>query len=532
MRRTNNNADNTVPYASTSTGGVAGRTRVKARRNSSTPNPTNTKRASEPRMWNPYNQGGAMMPRRGSQSAALFTDEAIEHAARHTPLWLIKQLPYLHPSVDMALYTALTLMCPVDGIKIVATPPAAGGTTPDGSVDVNDVDTASLNQMWDMQPAEVGGSLHGLQLMLSNEMILTGMAGAEGVPGPELTGLRRVWPVDALSIAFLRPTRDADLTPYQRQMYPQAAPGAQGTANTVTFGWQKLDEATFKWNAIGQTVDTPEGKSLFSSATNEALCDLALMQDLRDAVHNAAWPRMLLGVDKQILHKTAVEVYGLRGKKATDWVDEQYAKVLLYAEEIAPNQNVVHEATGKVENLGGGNFDGLEGVLSFLRQRVAQSLKTLPTLLGINDGSTFNYTSVEWNIYAQGLETIRQCVASILVDIANLHLRLIGSTSTARAIYEPIRTNDALVAANTEGVTIANNLSKEQAGYVTHDEASLAVTGHKARAEAQPGIIVPMKATEATTGGDASTPPKNAPTNNEQTTQEDRNAKKQTADNK
>lgn len=535
----NSNSEKSVtPYASTSTGGVAGRTQVRPtrRRTTSAPPPTvptNTRRQSEPRIFNPYLQGGSMMPRRGDYAAALFTDEQIEHAARFSPLWLIKQLPYLHPSVDMALYTALTLMCPVDGIKIVAVPADAPATTAEGSVEADDKDTMSLNQMWAQLPAEVGNGLHGLQLMLSCEMMLTGMACAEGVPGPELTGIRRVWPVDSLTIAFLRPNRDADLQPYQKQRYPFAAPNAQN--NNATYGWQPLDASTFKWNAINQTIDVPEGKSMYASATNEALCDLALMQDLRDAVHNAAWPRMLLGVDKTILHKIAVEVYRYMGKKATDWVDEQYARVVEYAQNIAPNENVVHEASGKVENLGGGNFDGLSDVLSFLRQRVAQSLKTLPTLLGINDGSTFNYTSVEWNIYAQGLETIRQCVATILVELANLHLRLIGSTAVARAIYEPIRTNDALIAANTKGVEIANAISMEQAGYQTHDEASMSVTGHKAVAPAQPGIIVPMKATEATAtpaNGAGTTPPKQAPTNNEQTTQEDRNGKKSTDDNK
>lgn len=528
-----------VPYASTSTGGVAGRTQIRPNarigRQPAPPMPKNENRKTEPRIYNPYQTGGTIMPRRGDMAKSLFTDEAIEHAAIHSPLWLIKQLPQLHPSVDMALYTAITLMCPVDGIHIIAVPKGAPATVPGGTVPTDDKDTASLNEMWDSQPSEVGGSLHGLQMILTAEAILTGMACVEGVPGAELTGVRRVWPTDSLSIAFLRDNRDADLTPYQRQRFPDKSPNA--IQPNGTFGWQRLDALTFFWHSINQTVEMPEGKSMCASAVNEALCDLALMQDLRDAVHNAAWPRLLLGVDKKLLHEIAVNVYKLQNwKKAADWVDDQYEKIRAYANDIGPNENVVHDASGKVENLAGGSFDGLEGVLSFLRQRVAQSLKTLPTLLGINDGSTFNYTSVEWNIYAQGLETVRQCVAQVLVDIANLHLRLIGSTSIARAIYDPIRTNDALVEANTDGVRLANAIGKEQAGYIEHDEAAMSVVGHKAVAPAQPGIVEPIPGAPTQGGGQSTNPKadKNATTKptNEQTTKEQRDAEKQRKDNK
>lgn len=446
------------------------------------------------------------------------------------PQRLLKLLPELHPSVDMALNTALRLTCPVGGVKIVAELPDAADGSVDGGSEVDAAACASLDAMWAQLPPEAGGSLRGLQTMLTEEMLLTGMAAAELVPGPPLAGVRRIWPVDTLTLEFWRPDRESDLELRQRQLWPQA----KRSKPAWQWGWQALPSDRVKWRSLEPRVDNPHGRAPYASALNEALADLALMQDLRDAVHNAAWPRLEVGVNLAELHRTAVEVYRIGNPKAAaDWVKERWQSVVDYVAGLRSDDNVVHDSTGSVKNLQPGSFQGVEGVLSFLRQRVAQSLKTLPTLLGINDGSTFNYTSVEWAIYAQGLETLRSIVAELLVEIANAHLRLIGSRSIARAVLEPIRTNDAQVEANTESTRITNATNKEKLGYLTHDQASMEVVGRKAAAKAQPGVIEPL-IPQTPAGGVVGTRkqgkpgPKNIPQNpnNEGTTKEQRNAEK------
>lgn len=466
---------------------------------------TPTKRKSEPASWTPYASGGPLgiYARRGADPLQFFSSEQLRDLVITNPLRVIRDLPRIHPSADMALNTAMQLMCPADGAKVIAEDPNPDGTlsADANEANVNAKDTAALIAMFDQLPAEVGGGLRGLRAILSAELMLTGMLVVEACPGQPLQGVVDIWPVDSLTCELTRKTRGARLTLQQRVRFPEAAPNAQGTRRDGLWGWQELPSETCFWAAVGQEAGDPHGRAPFAAALNEAIADMALMQDLRDAVHNAAWPRHDVGVNLTELHRVAVEVYGMRNAKAAaEWVNERFQEVVDYVANLGADDNIVHDSTGKVTMLQPGSFQGLEGVLSFLRQRIAQSLKTLPTLLGINDGSTFNYTSVEWAVYAQGLETYKAIVDEVITDICNLHLRLIGSKAKARIISSKIRTNDAQTDANAESTRITNATNKEKLGYVTHDQASMEITGKKAAGKPVAGVIEPLPQAPAVGG--------------------------------
>lgn len=451
------------------------------------------RRLSEPPNWTPFNDGGpfGIVPRRGLDPLALFSSEQLRDLAITNPMRLVTMLPDIHPSVDMALNTYLRLTCGEDACQVVAEDPDALAGE-DGTVEPNQQDTVSLNAMWASLPSEAGGGFRGLRTMLAIQAALTGMLVVEAVPGPVLTGVSRVHPVDSLTTDFTRDNRDADLTLRQRQRWPVAS-GVSDARRGWLYDWVPLPPDRVFWRAMDQTVDGPHGRAPYASAVNEVIADLALMQDLRDAVHNAAWPRIEVGVNLAELHKVAVEVYRISdATRAAQWVTARFQEVVDYVANLNADDNLVHDSSGNVKTMEPGSFTGLEGVLSFLRQRIAQSLKTLPTLLGINDGSTFNYTSVEWAIYAQSLESMMCVVDEVLTDVANFHLRLIGSKSQAKAIRKGIRTNDLQVAANTKSTEITNATNMEKLGYLTHDQASMSVTGRKAVAPAQPGVVEPL----------------------------------------
>lgn len=496
--------------------------------------PPSKKRSSEPDGWNPLGTG--VIPRRGTDPLQYFTSDQLRNLVLTNPLRVIADLPYLHPAVDMALNTALRLTCTEDGLTIFA---EDGTTDAEGAAVPNPEDTASLDAMWARLPAEVGGSLRGLRTMLMQYGILTGQAIVEAIPGPPLQGISRVLPIDPLTTGFNRKDRESDLTLRQWQRFPTNPQATQSPGigqSQWSYNWVEMPMERVKWRSFDPDMKNPHGKSFYTTALNEVLADLAMMQDLRDAVHNAAWPRTKIGVNLTELHKVAVEVYRIGDpKRAAEWVTTRFNDIVEYASNLGPEENVVCDSSGTVETLQAGSFTGLEGVLSFLRQRIAQSLKTLPTLLGINDGSTFNYTSVEWAIYAQSLETVACVVDDVLIDISNLHLRLIGSKSIARAKRTGIRTNDNQVDANTLSTTITNATNLEKLGHITHDQGSMMTVNRQAAGPAQPGVIEPLPtepgptAATQTQGTRKDKPgPRNLPpgSNSTGTTQEDRNAKK------
>ncbi len=490
-------------------------------------------RLSEPKGWTPFAPGGLGIMARRTNVDPMFghTSDMLMSFATSQPMKLLSLLPTIHPSVGFAMWSALRLMFPAEGFSIechAMAPDKSGVTQPD------DQSTKLLEDFWKSLPQEVGG-LNGLATTLGIQALFTGLVCIEGVPGVTLKGLSRAWPVDSLSITFIRPGRNADLEPYQKQMYPNwgnigqggrpfwwgTTPGGQlaapagaprggtswnggGQANDNTpeqqaamllgMNYVHMDKNTFFWRAIDSDVDDPYGMAPYSACLSEVLADLALMQDLRDAVHNAAWPRTKVGVNLTELHRVAVEVHRITDPKlAAQWVMARFNETVDYVGDIRSDDNIVSDSSGDVQTLQPGSFLGLSDVLTFLRQRIVQSLKTLPTLLGISDGSaTMNNTSIEWGIYAAGLESIRAIVCDVIIRLSNLHLRLCGRKAVAVAKYQPIRTNDELVDANTENVQLQNAQLHEKMGYKSHDEAGQKMTGHKPVKAPAAGMIEPL----------------------------------------
>jgi hypothetical protein len=97
--------------------------------------------------------------------------------------------------------------------------------------------------------------------------------------------------------------------------------------------------------------------------------------------------------------------------------------------------------------------------------------------MGVVEGNTETWSSVDWQIYAKGLESMVHIAAAPLIKAAELHLRLLGMNYTVEASYEPIRANQRMVDAQSEQLEIENAASKRDQGFITQDEASIEITG-------------------------------------------------------
>ncbi|RYG48700.1 hypothetical protein EON79_03675 [bacterium] len=433
----------------------------------STPSPPSPRtggvRQTEPQGINPHAQNGfGLIPRRGTTYAHDLCDRSgVQRMAWGSPLRLLKVLPDVHPSVGLALWNALRLSC-APGDLVIQAVQADGDTDPDG--------TAAIADLWKSLPSEIGG-LTGLQTQLTQEAVLTGLCCAEAVPGGRLGGVAHVWPVDSLSIAFKRDRRTGEAMPLQRQHFADRG-------RETEFGHVVLNTETFFWRAVDSMVDEPYGRAPYASALTECLADIAMMMDLRQAMHVAAYPRLAIGFNWTETYKIAKEQHRLQEPKASEWVQERFRELVASVGGLNPDDSIFHPHDADVKSITPGDgFQAINQVMQFLRQRITQALKTLPTLMGINDGSTQTYTTVEWAIYAAGLESIGGLVDDVLVSIASLHLRLLGLPLTARADRKSIRTSDGFVEAQAETIRIKNAAEKVRLGWISHDQASHDITG-------------------------------------------------------
>jgi len=444
-------------------------------------------RQTRPAGWNPYDLGGlGIIPRRDvADPGFLLTRYALGNFASGSPLRLLALMRSVHPGLAQAVDNTLGLLCPPDGLRIVAVRPSRPGEGDEGT---DDGGTAALGAFWESLPNEIAG-LDGLLTTSLLSLLFTGMTCVEAVPARRMAGLARLWPVDALTIVFGRDDPDGGCVAYQKQT---GAPR----------GYQRLDPRTFYWRPVDGDADNPYGCARLGAFLSQGLAALSLNQMLRDAFRHIAWPRLKMGIDYESLWAIALDRLQLNEDEANAWVLARVDELQRRTETLKEDDVILHDQKGSADVIEGGKgFENNEGVLERFDRHEAQSLKTRPVLVGINDSTTETQATVQWQIEGKTLERLRAAAVAPLLWAANLHFRLLGLALTARAEYETIRTSDALVEANTEAVRIANEVEKIRLGWISMEQASVAITGTGPVAEPLPGVLDPPAA-----GGAAGTP--------------------------
>ena len=399
---------------------------------------------------------------------------ALASYAYGSPLKLLMDFIDSDPVLSLALWQALRLSFPADGIEFKG----MEFDKPEKSNEYDEDATMIIEQFFAQLPSEVGG-LNGLLCTLMIQALCTGLITLEAVPGMSGEGVRRVWAVDSLSIWFGRKNIDDDLTPYQLQFGLQA-----GTAGTkgATFGYKELSINQFFWTAIDPLVDQPEGRAPYAPAIVEILKKLVRYNDLEEAIHQVAYGRIKIGFNFSAALEQAVNILGIRDpEEAAAWVMSQFNAIKEQSKTFKADDVILTDTNGTADMIEGSSALGnIVELKKFLRQDLVMAVKSLPTLLGINDGATQTYTSVEWRIYAEGLESLRHMIMELVKKALNLHFRLLGESFKAVPVYDKIRTSDDQIEANTEAVRIQNEIAKRNEGWIDNDQAAMAITGSEA----------------------------------------------------
>jgi len=346
--------------------------------------------------------------------------------------------------------------------------------------------TALLDKFFADLPPEIGG-LEGLQSILTLMILLTGMAALEAVPGEPLTGLTRAWPVDPLSLLLTRPDKSADVEVRQKQVNFLG-----GEKDDPLYpGYILLNPERFFWKPYQPIVDDPYGRPSFGPAISEILCMIHMLQALRDCIDHTAWPRGVVEVDTEGLYNIAVQQMGFidtpTDPAATNWVLTQFANFTSTMKQVKSDDWIVMGAGSKTVMMQGGTFAGLDAMIKNLQSRIVRGLKQMPVMMGSSEGSTEGHTSVQWQVYARRLEMVRAAALVPILKAANLHFRLLGLPFVAVAKFQPIRTTDALVEAQTEAMRLKNEAIKMLLRWSNNDSSCLAITGN-APATAAPDL--------------------------------------------
>jgi hypothetical protein len=430
-------------------------------------------RQSAPDYYSPYTGGLAVVPRVGwDETTCGYWDglrgegkvtgtgvHALRSWAEEAPLRLLGVLIDAHPMAQMAISNDLALaFSPGDTRIVAAATQTDRETSPEG--------TALIEDLWRRcLPREIGG-MTGLQRILGKQVTKYGAACVEAVPARQVGGgVAEVLDFSPLSIRY-RDTADQGRILEQRQ---------QGTPS----GWKELSPLTclaYPWDG---SRENPYGTPRYRAFLSEGLADFGEQGRLNDVMKAIAWPHLAFEFPVEQTVKFALEnPEALRGMGADggDLTGLGYAETtfLTFVElmkRLLADDSIFMPLGTKANVLNAGQ--GLESMSSAFerrRIRICQSLDHLPNLLGITDGGTLAYASVQWRHYAGKIEALRGFVNHILVAVANLHLRLLGLPLVARAEVTPLQSSDRMADAQADWQEMKTRREKWLAGLISDED--------------------------------------------------------------
>lgn len=297
------------------------------------------------------------------------------------------------------------------------------------------------------------------QLILS--VITRGAAACELVLTPDLSDASFIAPVDPATIDFV--LENGRYIPYQDN-------------ESVS-----LDIPTFIYDGMDEKIDSPYGRSPFVSALNIILFQLQVLNDIKAVVHRQGYPRLDIKiVEKVLLSRMPIAIRNNEEKKQK-WLNDRLREIINMYNNLEPDDTFVHFDSLEIGEAGGKGSALIdpEKLMHVIDNLIMSGLKTLSTILGRRStGNTESFAKLEIKLYLAGLSGVQRCVERVLNKAFTLYLNIRGQQGIVEFKFKPIEIRTALEAEQFRSTQINNLISMYKMGWVSHEDAARAATGH------------------------------------------------------
>ena len=319
------------------------------------------------------------------------------------------------------------------------------------------------------------GGIDNLIGMFASSAYLQGAISAEAVLSPDLH-LVDIAPVNPFTIYYKHDEQYTDtLVPYQYQIVPK--PDQQAFIGNYI----KLNEQTFYYLPVDPFIGDPYGRSAASPAVADIFFNLQTLFDLRKVIHTQGWPRIDIKIITDTLTKNAPAQIAADEKLLSDYIKKCQKQIEDEYDSVAPDDAYIHTDAVEVgfqagASSGGRIFDPTQ-LLRSIERRTIRALKQLPVLMGSNEGTTETHGTVQYEIYAAGIEAFQKLIEDLFENMFEMYLQLEGIQSVVEFNLDRVRTADRKADADAETIEITNEITKRDEGWIDNDEASINITG-------------------------------------------------------
>lgn len=253
--------------------------------------------------------------------------------------------------------------------------------------------------------------------------------------------------------------------------------------------FKPLDIPTFRYTPIDPMPNSPYGRPMAAPALFTSIFMLGMMHDLKRVIQQQGYPRLDIAIDTEKL-AAAFNMGGAGNESFEAYVQSFVDSVTTAFSSLEPDDTYVHTEQVSINRpvgaTGSGSLQGIEAVITMLERQAVRALKTMPIMLALNESTGETQSNRQWEVYIAGIKSIQHYCETMLEHHFKLALEAQGIQADIEFRFAEVRGAELLRDAQTETMQINNAIAKEAAGWISHDEASEEITGHKATGEKAP----------------------------------------------
>lgn len=291
-------------------------------------------------------------------------------------------------------------------------------------------------------------------------------------------------------------------------------------------GWVKIDSPTVAYIPIDPLPDSPYGRSSVAPAFFTAIFLLGLLHDLRRVIAQQGYPRNDIAIDLEMLRESMAVNLRDDPEEIKAWVDAVILEIEEVYEALAPDDAYVHTTVATlnrpVGTLNSDSLGELSNIIDELVRMATRALKSMALLMVIDESSSETHANRQWEVHIAGIKSMQHLLEALLENLFTVALRAQGIQTDVQFRFAELRASELLRDAQAEAMQIANASAKEAAGWISHEEASIEITGHPPTGEkAAPPQFAPAEDEIVEGDGDGE-----EPENNEEDSENDRVSRK------
>lgn len=246
--------------------------------------------------------------------------------------------------------------------------------------------------------------------------------------------------------------------------------------------WVSFDRETIRYVPIDPAPGSPYGRSMAAPALFPALFLLGLMHDLRRVVAQQGYPRLDITVDLEVLQEMMPQNAMEDPDAFQAWSDKLTEQVKAVFTALEPDSTYVHSSVIKVNRPVGtvdsSSLGAVDGLIRSIERMLTRALKTMPLLMGSNEGSTETHANRQWEVMLAGIRAVQHATETMLGDLFTLFLRAQGKQNLVNVHFAELRASEELRDAQVRAMQISNAVQEWMMGWIDSKEASNRITGH------------------------------------------------------